>query len=37
MIYEKKRAKDLAREEYRTTLQLNPRHEDALKALAGLK
>jgi len=37
MIYEKKGAKDLAREEYRTTLQLNPKHEDALKALAGLK
>jgi tetratricopeptide (TPR) repeat protein len=37
MIYEKKGAKDLAREEYRTVLQLNPRHEDAQKALAGLK
>jgi len=37
MIYEKKGAKDLAREEYRTTLQLNPKHEDALKALSGLK
>ncbi|MDP9201071.1 MAG: tetratricopeptide repeat protein [Gemmatimonadota bacterium] len=37
MIYEKKGAKDLAREEYRTTLQLNPKHPDAQKALAGLK
>lgn len=37
MIYEKKGAKDLAREEYRTTLQLSPKHENALKALAGLK
>jgi len=37
MIYEKKGAKDLAREEYRTVLQLNPRHQDAQKALAGLK
>ena len=37
MIYEKKGAKDLAREEYRATLQLNPKHEDALKALANLK
>jgi len=36
-IYEKKGAKDLAREEYRTALQLNPRHEDAQKALASLK
>ena len=36
-IYEKKGAKDLAREEYRATLQLNPKHEDALKALAALK
>jgi len=36
-IYEKKGAKDLAREEYRTALQLNPRHEDAQKALATLK
>jgi Tfp pilus assembly protein PilF len=37
MIYEKKGAKDLAREEYRAVLQLNPRHQDAQKALAGLK
>ena len=36
-IYEKKGAKDLAREEYRTALQLNPRHQDARKALAALK
>lgn len=37
MIYEKKGATDLAREEYRATLQLNPSHKDAQKALAGLK
>jgi tetratricopeptide (TPR) repeat protein len=37
IIYEKKGAKDLAREEYRTALQLNPRHQDARKALANLK
>jgi Tfp pilus assembly protein PilF len=37
LIYEKKGAKDLAREEYRTALQLNPKHEEALKALAELK
>lgn len=36
-IYEKKGAKDLAREEYRATLQLNSSHKDAQKALAGLK
>jgi len=36
-IYEKKGAKDLAREEYRSALLLNPRHQDAQKALAGLK
>ena len=36
-IYDKKGAKDLAREEYRTALQLNPRHEEAQKALAALK
>jgi len=36
-IYEKKGAKDLAREEYRTALQLNPKHPDARKALASLK
>jgi Tfp pilus assembly protein PilF len=36
-IYEKKGAKDLAREEYRTALQLNPRHQEARKALANLK
>lgn len=37
MIYEKKGATDLAREEYRATLQLNPSHKDAQKALAALK
>jgi tetratricopeptide (TPR) repeat protein len=37
MIYEKKGAKDLAREEYRTTLKLRPRHRDAEKALAALR
>lgn len=37
MIYEKKGAKDLAREEYRTVLKLNPRHQDAQKALADLR
>jgi tetratricopeptide (TPR) repeat protein len=37
MIYEKKGAKDLAREEYRATLQLNPKHPEAQKALAALK
>jgi len=36
-IYEKKGVKDLAREEYRTALQLNPKHPDAQKALAALK
>ena len=36
-IYEKKGAKDLAREEYRTALQLNPKHPEAQKALASLK
>ncbi len=36
-IYEKKGAKDLAREEYRTALQLNPKHQDAQKSLASLK
>ena len=36
-IYEKKGAKDLAREEYRVALQLNPRHQEARKALANLK
>ena len=36
-IYEKKGAKDLAREEYRTALQLNPKHPDARKALASLR
>jgi tetratricopeptide (TPR) repeat protein len=36
-IYEKKGAKDLAREEYRAALLLNPRHQDAQKALAALK
>jgi tetratricopeptide (TPR) repeat protein len=37
IIYEKKGATDLAREEYRAALQLNPRHQDAQKALAALK
>jgi tetratricopeptide (TPR) repeat protein len=37
MIYEKKGAKDLAREEYRTTLLLQPSHQEAKKALAALK
>jgi Tfp pilus assembly protein PilF len=36
MIYEKKGSKALAREEYRTALQLNPRLEDAKKALGTL-
>ena len=36
-IYEKKGATDLAREEYRATLKLNPSHKDAQKALAALK
>jgi tetratricopeptide (TPR) repeat protein len=36
-IYEKKGAKDLAREEYRTALQLNPKHSEAQKSLASLK
>jgi tetratricopeptide (TPR) repeat protein len=36
-IYEKKGAKDLAREEYRVALQLNPRHQEARNALANLK
>jgi tetratricopeptide (TPR) repeat protein len=36
MIYEKKGAKDLAREEYRSALQLNPRLEEAKKALGSL-
>ncbi len=36
-IYEKKGAKDLAREEYRAALQLNPKHPDAQKALTSLK
>ena len=37
LIYEKRGAKDLAREEYRTALLLRPRHGDAQKALAALK
>lgn len=37
IIYEKKGAKDLAREEYRTALRLRPRHRDAQKALAALR
>jgi tetratricopeptide (TPR) repeat protein len=36
LIYEKKGARDLAREEYRTALQLNPRFDDAEKALNAL-
>jgi Tfp pilus assembly protein PilF len=36
MIYEKKGAVNLAREEYRTALQLNPKLEDAQKALSTL-
>lgn len=36
-IYEKKGAKDLALEEYRTALQLNPKHPEAKKALAALR
>ena len=36
-IYEKKAARDLAREEYRAALQLNPKHQEAQKALAALK
>lgn len=36
-IYEKKGAPDLAREEYRATLKLNPNHKEAQKALAALK
>jgi Tfp pilus assembly protein PilF len=36
-IYEKKGEKDLAREEYRTALQLNPKHKEAQKALAELR
>jgi Tfp pilus assembly protein PilF len=30
-------ANDLAREEYRAALKLNPKHKEAQKALAGLK
>jgi tetratricopeptide (TPR) repeat protein len=36
MIYEKKGAKDQARREYQTALQLNPKLEDAKKALSAL-
>ena len=36
LIYEKKGAKDLARQEYQTALQLNPKLEDAQKALNAL-
>jgi tetratricopeptide (TPR) repeat protein len=36
LIYEKKGSKDLARREYQTALQLNPRLEDADKALRAL-
>ena len=36
MIYEKKGAKDLARREYQLALELNPRLEDAEKALRAL-
>ena len=34
-IYEKKGVKDMAREEYRSALQLNPKHQEAQKALAA--
>jgi tetratricopeptide (TPR) repeat protein len=37
LIYEKKGTTALAREEYRAALQLNPKHQDAQKALAALK
>jgi tetratricopeptide (TPR) repeat protein len=37
LIYEKKGAKGLAREEYRMALQLNPRLDDAKKALGALE
>jgi tetratricopeptide (TPR) repeat protein len=37
LIYEKKGARDLAREEYRATLQLQPSHQEAKKALSALK
>jgi tetratricopeptide (TPR) repeat protein len=37
LIYEKKGATDLARDEYRAALKLNPRHQNAQKALAALK
>lgn len=36
-IYERKGAKELAREEYRAALKLNAKHQDAQKALAALK
>jgi tetratricopeptide (TPR) repeat protein len=36
LIYEKKGDKDLARREYQTAVQLNPKFEDAKKALATL-
>lgn len=36
-IYQKKGATALAREEYRTALQLNPKHLEAQKSLASLK
>jgi tetratricopeptide (TPR) repeat protein len=37
LIYEKKGARDLAREEYRATLLLQPSHQEAKKALSALK
>jgi len=36
MVYEKKGSKDLARTEYEAAIRLNPRYEDAKKALAAL-
>ena len=37
MIYERKGAKGLARHEYQVALQLNPKLEDARKALSALE
>lgn len=37
MIYERKGARDLARREYQIAVQLNPKLDEAKKALAGLK
>jgi tetratricopeptide (TPR) repeat protein len=36
MVYDKAGKKDLARSEFKTALQLNPKYEDAKKALEGL-